>query len=519
MHVISLNELDVVPARVEADVCIVGAGAAGLYLAHRLKKSLGRVVVVEAGPRKPVSGPEAGISCTFAHDPYGGADEGRAFGLGGTTSRWGGQLVAYAPGDSVRGDAAIGAAWQRILDVSEHHRHAVAMNLGIEEHVGDRESASLPDTKAMVRAAGLAPGLSCWLPFRRRNFSWLVRAARGEQDAVQVYCDAVAAEWRLEQGNDGNCSIRELVARSRSGRSLRICASRFVIAAGTIESTRILHEINSAGADHVIPKSAALGRYLSDHLSFTVGEFDPAARRRVTRMLVPHFSKNCMRTWRFVDDESEAARCRYFAHVVFLTQNPGFQLARLILQGLQAGRMPAVGLRALGRGSLGALKIAWCRWIHSRLYIAANTPCSMQLDMEQRPHASNMICLSRSLDNFGRPDAVVHWRIREQDEIDMARARLDFLLRWSTLGPAVSLRPVPADPDALTKPHDAYHPVGTCRLGEDSAGVVGFDLNARGTENLFVLSTALFPSAGSANPTFTLLCFAEMLAEHLMARR
>ena len=54
-------------------------------------------------------------------------------------------------------------------------------------------------------------------------------------------------------------------------------------------------------------------------------------------------------------------------------------------------------------------------------------------------------------------------------------------------------------------------------MGEDSESVVSPDLKVHGTSNVSVLSTAVFPSAGSANPTFGMLCFAERLAETLSA--
>ena len=65
------------------------------------------------------------------------------------------------------------------------------------------------------------------------------------------------------------------------------------------------------------------------------------------------------------------------------------------------------------------------------------------------------------------------------------------------------------------KPHDAYHPAGTCRMGEDQESVVSPNLSVHGTSNVSLLSTAVFPTAGSANPTFGMLCFAERLAESL----
>ncbi len=135
--------------------------------------------------------------------------------------------------------------------------------------------------------------------------------------------------------------------------------------------------------------------------------------------------------------------------------------------------------------------------------------------MEQRPNYSNLIRLGHERDVFGRVKAVIDWRIRGEDIEDFRLSRSMFLDRWSLLAPDLKVRSNEEGDEVLDKPHDAYHPVGTCRIGRDSAAVARFDLRVRGTENLFVLSTAVFPGAGSANPTFNLLCFAEKLAAQL----
>ena len=60
-----------------------------------------------------------------------------------------------------------------------------------------------------------------------------------------------------------------------------------------------------------------------------------------------------------------------------------------------------------------------------------------------------------------------------------------------------------------------YHPVGTCRMGSDPEAVVDLQLRVRGVRNLWLVSTAVLPSAGTANPTFTMLCLAEDLLRRL----
>jgi len=76
------------------------------------------------------------------------------------------------------------------------------------------------------------------------------------------------------------------------------------------------------------------------------------------------------------------------------------------------------------------------------------------------------------------------------------------------------LHPRQGDPRGQ-KPYDAYHPVGVCRMGTAVEDVVDPELRVHGISNLAVLSTAVFPTAGTANPTFSMLCLGEALADRL----
>jgi len=516
MRVMSLNQIDHDQPLVRADVCIIGAGAAGLYLAQRLSGTKMQVVVLEAGPRVAVSSVAAGFDSEFASELYRGATEGRAFGLGGTTTRWGGQLIPFHAADRIRSDGDTRTVWAHVLQTIRENRRAVSDALGLYEDADEKATVPLltDDFASRLSAAGMSLASSRWLPFRRRNFARLAELPR-EKAEITIYCGAVAAEWRLGDGDGAHAHVREVLARSESGRSLRVVARRYVIAAGAIESTRLLLEVNAAGPVPTLKPGAAIGRYLSDHLSFRVGAFSTESRIHVARAFAPRFLHGLMRSWRFVETNPSPSQCRYFAHVLFPTDSAGFQLARSILQGLQARRLAMPSPKILGKASAGLLNIAWSRWGRSRLFIDLGFPSYLQLDMEQRPCTSNRVCLGDSQDRFGRRVAVVDWRISDQDRSDMHVARSDFLSRWSKMGPQFFIDQSSGDQESSVKPHDAYHPVGTCRLGSDPGAVVGLDLKVAGIENLYVLSTAIFPSAGSANPTFALLCFAEMLADNL----
>ncbi len=72
------------------------------------------------------------------------------------------------------------------------------------------------------------------------------------------------------------------------------------------------------------------------------------------------------------------------------------------------------------------------------------------------------------------------------------------------------------DPSFIARCDDSNHHMGGMRMGSSAAaGVVDPDLLLYGTSNVYVCSSAVFPTSGFSNPTHTLLALAVRLAEHL----
>jgi choline dehydrogenase-like flavoprotein len=60
-----------------------------------------------------------------------------------------------------------------------------------------------------------------------------------------------------------------------------------------------------------------------------------------------------------------------------------------------------------------------------------------------------------------------------------------------------------------------WHPMGTLRMGEPGDSVVDRDLKIHGEEDIYILSSAVFPTGSNQNPVFTTLALGTRLAEHL----
>jgi choline dehydrogenase-like flavoprotein len=516
--IIDLNQYAHPDRDATCDVCVIGAGAAGLYLSSRLSRNGLDVIILEAGASTCGTGASVGIEPVFTGSQYRGAAEGRAFGWGGSTSLWGGLLVSHSYLD-FRDDAEPeSVAWKHIVNVVRERSSEVFSTLALG---GSPDFFSFPkvtlgrDAKSL-HDCGLETVAAEFLPFRRRNLTYLASAQMSRN--LTVYLNAVASRWLTKQNTSTSGAVTTVEAYSRFGRSVRVSAKSFVIAAGAIESARILLEIDRFTSERMFPRSTMIGHYLSDHLSCAIATVRSEDQKQAAKLFGPMFSKGRMRSLRFIEPSVEPLVPRHFAHFIFEIDNVGFRLLKDLLFGMQARVLPDVSLSDVIDGISGLSRLAYHRFIKSRLYIPVDTPAHLQLDVEQTPILQNRVYLGDKIDRFGRQVAVVHWQINETDykNIQMLSRRL--LMKW----PARSLGFPQLVPnhigDMLPKPYDVYHPVGTCRMGNDKESTVDLELRVRGTENLYVLSTGVFPSAGTANPTFSMLCLGDMLADKLANR-
>jgi choline dehydrogenase-like flavoprotein len=484
------------------DFCIIGAGAAGIYLATRLAEGGKRVVVVEAGGKASKSAFELGFEPVFTAHQYSGALEGRAFGLGGTTARWGGALVPHTELDIPTHNENTFAAWKSIVEAVKAHGTNVLRNLGYD-HIDPFQARSLRGSS--IRPLVVQPSIHA--PFRSRNFGRLLDRIC-LTGTITFLLHSVAARWTVKESGD-KVQIIAVEALSSGRQRVGISAASFIVAAGALESARILLEI-ARDAGRPLHPAAAVGCYLSDHLSAKVG--DVLQPDRAADAFGPRFVGRWMTSYRFIDAARDENLPRWFGHLVFEIDGAAFSIARTVLASLQQRKRPAASPREVVVALGGLLKLADARYRRGLLHIPRGTKVHLRLDMEQLPVRDNCIRLGKEIDAYGRPRAEVHWRTSNADAERMQECATRLIKLWSK--PETRLPALGSSGWLLapSKIHDAYHPVGTCMMGEHGDAVVDTALRVRGAKNLWSISTGVLPSAGAANPTFTMLCLAERLS-------
>jgi choline dehydrogenase-like flavoprotein len=136
---------------------------------------------------------------------------------------------------------------------------------------------------------------------------------------------------------------------------------------------------------------------------------------------------------------------------------------------------------------------------------------------EQSPNPDSRVTLDDSVDAFGMPRPRLHWQLTARDRESFDRAQSLWRRELATAGAELTSIG-PADEPWTTRMAPGAHHMGTTRMHPDpSRGVVDEDCRVHGTSNVFVGGSSVFPTAGWAPPTLTIVALALRLADHLKA--
>jgi choline dehydrogenase-like flavoprotein len=506
-----------------ADVCVLGAGPVGLTLARALAQKGYQIVVLEIGGSKARAPCDAAV---FDRRTYLGASKGRAFGLGGTSTLWGGQLLPILPSD-MRARAAVEAPEWPIP-----HAEIAPYFDRLQQWLGVRGTEfdlnSLQDRSHALRGLTYgewAPRLSKWIGFGKRNLAIAWRSDLAQFPQLQLWLNAETRDWRFAGPPDSR-AVGELSAYSPSGQLLRVQPKTVVIAAGALESARIVADLNSA-AGHLGKGVEELnGRFLHDHLSLRLAQVQIVDKARFQQLFAPVFEGPTMRSLRLelLPDVLKATGLpSLYAHFVGEAgEQSGFAIARDFLRSVQQRDLGNAvhAVKRMPRALPDIATLMYERIVNQRLAYSANANLFLHIDFEQTPRRENRVYASKSLP-AGRRELHIDWDLDSDIPKIAVGAQKLFEQFWQTNGlervATLTFANLGSEPQRWTRNiYDIFHPAGTTRMAVDPAqGVVDANLMVHGTGNVHVVGSSVFPSTGAANPTFTAMVLALRLADFI----
>lgn len=497
------------------DVVVVGAGTVGLLIAKLLADKKLSVAVIETGDRVATT-LDDGFGATSIGRYHSGVDQGRGFGLGGTSALWGGQLAEFVECDLVRP----GCEWPLSYPELRQWYDRAYEALGLPGRATDDDYRRAFGIVASSHHA-IEQFFTSWLP--QPNLAYLFKKALLESKHIRVYLGATA--------NSMECTgplARSLTATTRSGRALEFAARDFVLAAGTVANAQFF--LSTARRSNVPwGSNSLLGAYFQDHLGIKAFELDVVDVVRFRTMFENGFAlgRKLQPKLRFTPRERVDAPigvCGAFAFRSSISEQLG-QLKGLV-RGMRSGlahsslmKLPAHALK-LG----GALAPLVVRYVKDRRVMAMfDQGVDLLLQAEQRPVRESRIGL---LDNEPGPNGLmrvgVDWRI-DGCEVDVIRRFASEARDFLESQGLARMRPstgLPAEDAGIAdRIADTFHQCGGMRMSSSAElGVTDPNCRVWRTDNVFVAGAAVLPSSSYANSTLTALALSVRLSEHLAAR-
>ncbi|WP_207478170.1 GMC oxidoreductase [Arenibaculum pallidiluteum] len=517
-------------ASIESDLCIVGAGAAGIAIARELLGHQVRVTLLESGGLEyedTVQDLCAGESTgTHSVDLV----ESRLRYFGGSTNHWGGNCAPFDAIDFESRSWIPHSGWPiTAATMAPYFRRALSYCEVEPPGADPADVEALPEWLARLRLRldGGELQEKVFLHSPPTRFGEVYRAALERPGSnCTVYAHANAVE--LETNPDGTM-VTAVRTRGLDGRSHRFVARRFVLAAG-IENARLLLLSNGARPQGLGNEHDMVGRCFMAHAGLHAGRIMLRApqetlhlyglgawRDKATGQDVP--AALGFQPRREFLERHQIANCTVFlAEAIEGSSTPGFRALRRIGRKLKNGQRPR-DLAADIATVLGDVDaIAYATYLrlteHTEHRIA-----DLFYIIEQVPDRHSRVMLAADSDRLGCRKLRVEWRLGEMEKRTLAAVQ-DLLAREAGrlgLG-AVQVRDLDMD-----KPFPAAsslsHFMGTTRMSADPRrGVVDADCRVHGVGNLYVAGGSVFPTAGANMPTANIVALALRLADHLRGR-
>jgi choline dehydrogenase-like flavoprotein len=509
-----------------ADVCIIGAGAAGIVLAAELVRPGKRVLLLESGGSKEEEASQRLNNSERTGQPLKAVHPGRFRALGGTTTRWGGQIQEMQEQDFEVRPGIAGSGWPISKSSLEpYYKRALeaeglAQVLQTDEEVWRQMGSTAPNL-----GDDLIPYFTRWCP--EPNFARLYHDTLASQN-ICVVLHATVCELLLDDAGDAIAGVR---CRNMPGHEHVFQAQRYVLCLGMVETIQLLLQPLEQGRAAPWQQNEWLGRHVQSHIETNSAKLVNVDRKRMERFFPNVYLKRRKYQPKFrVTGERQRQEeiLNIGGAISFLSPGSVEQDVRRMksaARNLLRGNWSAIGLRdvlpALRRLPI-LLQLAYSFYVSHRAYWPKDVTYWLRVHCEQEPLSASSITLSPERDALGMFRTRIDWQVSPlewktiQHFTQMAKRALE----------AAGLATVVAQPELAQEDgyrrvtfDDSYHWMGGTRMARSAAeGVVDTDLKLHGVRNAYVCSASVYPASGFANPVHTLLALAIRLADHLATR-
>ena len=498
----------------EADICVVGAGAAGITIAHALMNKGVNVLLLESGGQFPDQATTELNTLTVDDDTEANVT-GTRFNpnnacrqrfFGGTTNHWAGWCRPLDEIDFQTRSWIPNSGWPISRSDLDPYYQAAKAYCDLQNPIFTATESGLQDLPDYSSSKLESMFWSFSTPTR---FGPKYRAELEASANATVLMHANVVDITTDSSES---KVNSLTIRSLSGNDAVVRANRYIIATGALENTRLLlasNKINPAGVGN---QSGMVGKNYQNHPHVDIGNI--------------------------VSSDPQALSALYERRAAQGEGDNGFRLGVGATAAVQQEReilnfsatFQEEEAKKILKTMWNELKsFNWPTDFSSKLKMAVEDlvgqekRLSHQVYMytEQAPNDDSYIALTDERDALDMPRIKMHWKLNELDKKTVKQASLVIAEELGRLGVGrlnISDWVMQDDAEFPSTTWGGCHQIGTTRMSASAKdGVVDKNCQVHGIDNLYIAGSSVFPTGGHTPPTFTIVALALRLADFLAA--
>ncbi|HEY3404669.1 MAG TPA: GMC family oxidoreductase [Ohtaekwangia sp.] len=496
---------------IEGDICIVGAGAAGISMALDWVNTPYKVILLEGGGfayDEKVQDLYAGKTTGQKYYPLKSA---RLHYFGGTTGHWAGFCAPFDEIDFVKRDWVEHSGWpiqRKDLDPYYERAHPL-IELGPYQYDFKYWQKQDPSLKSLVPDDSVVWN-KMWQFSPPTRFGEKYKNTIVNAKNIHLYTYANVTDILTTENVS---AVTSVTIKNYAGKKHAVKAKHFVLACCSVQNARLLLAANSQASKGLGNDHDIVGRYFMEHLEVKSAHL---WLRNADPLKLYGFD------FGIVKSRAELA----------ITASK--QTEERILNGT-ASLMPMAMAK-----KLKPMIEMWSKedprensdYVSKEFEKTFSDPAEnsdnhkayeLFTRIEQAPNPASRVTLDSERDSLGVPRAHLHW---ELTNLDKRSIRKIYELIGQEVGKAgvgrVQMLEYLHDEDDLSWPSfigGGWHHMGTTRMSDDpKKGVVDVNCQVHTIDNLHIAGASCFTTSAAPNPTLTLIALTLRLSDHLKQR-
>lgn len=525
---------------IESDICIIGAGAAGITIAREFINRAERVCLLESGGLDYEEISQSLYQGENIGTPYFPLKEARARYLGGSTNLWAGWSRPFDDIDFAERPWMPYSGWPLAKAELDPYYQRAQQSCALEPDKNDfadwKDALKAMDFSAFPLEEQIKTYVWQIVPPTHSRFGEAYRAELERAANITTYLHANVTEIET---NDPAAKVTGLRVASPEGKQFQVRAKVFILAVGGIENPRLLLASNQVQSNGLGNQHDLVGRFFMEHPYLKSGEIEfaepPVLYTKENIKVGESYLGTALGLSEQVQQQEQILN--FCTRLVTIVPDwvEAFNSLKFKLRGKKGifhEAFPTITEGQRHRGDRALVEDlskvitnldhiaarAYRKLFDKSFYTGQSNLCEFHLIGEQAPNPDSRVMLGRDKDRLGVNRVKLDWRLSDIDKYTIERSQQIIVDRLESSGLGKLKDEFDRDL-AWDSINGSYHHMGTTRMDVNpKQGVVDEHCRVHGIGNLYVAGSSVFPTSGLSNPTLTLMALAIRLADRLKER-